>query len=231
MNHMPQDPPAGNATSPSDDQAHRAAQAAVGPVSRWAIHRRMYDWVLSLAGTKHAAWSLFALSFAESSFFPIPPDVLLGPLCLGKRERSLWFATVTTAASVLGAVLGYTIGYYAWEVVHDWVFNYVPGFSQEKFDLVQRWYDAWGVWVLFVAAFTPIPFKVFTIAGGVFGQPLLPFIAVSAVGRGARFFLVAGLFWWIGPKAIPFIDKYFNLLCVVFVVLLIGGVMVLKLLH
>ncbi len=228
---MPQDTLPDNAMPQGDDDVHRAAQAAVGPVSRWAIHRRMYDWVLSLADTKHATWSLFLLSFAESSFFPIPPDVLLGPLCLGKRERSLWFATVTTIASVLGAVLGYAIGYYAWEVVHGWVFSYVPGFSQEKFDLVQRWYDAWGVWVLFVAAFTPIPFKVFTIAGGVFGQPLLPFIAVSAVGRGARFFLVAGLFWWVGPKAIPFIDKYFNLLCVVFVVLLIGGVMVLKLLH
>jgi membrane protein YqaA with SNARE-associated domain len=217
--------------SPGDDVVHRAAEAAVGPVSRWAIHRRLYDWVLSLANTKHATWSLFALSFAESSFFPIPPDVLLGPLCLGKRERSLWFAVVTTVASVLGAILGYAIGHYAWEAVQGWMFGYVPGFSQDKFDTVQAWYDAWGVWILFVAAFTPIPFKVFTIAGGVFAQPLLPFIAVSAVGRGARFFLVAGIFWWVGPKAIPFIDKYFNLLCVVFVVLLIGGVMILKLMH
>jgi membrane protein YqaA with SNARE-associated domain len=228
---MPHHSPLDNATTPADDAVHQAAEAAVGPVSRWAIHRRMYDWVLSLAETKHATWSLFVLSFTESSFFPIPPDVLLGPLCLGKRERSLWFATVTTVASVLGAVLGYAIGHYAWEAVQQWMFDYVPGFSQDKFDTVQSWYDAWGVWVLFVAAFTPIPFKVFTIAGGVFAQPLLPFIGVSLVGRGARFFLVAGLFWWVGPKATPFIDKYFNLLCVVFVALLIGGVMILKLMH
>ncbi len=213
------------------DPIHQAAEAAVGPVSRWAIHRRLYDWVLSLAETKHATWSLFALSFSESSFFPIPPDVLLGPLCLGKRERSLWFALVTTVASVLGAVLGYAIGYGAWEAAQGWIFDYVPGFSQEKFDTVQHWYDAWGVWVLFVAAFTPIPFKVFTIAGGVFAQPLLPFVLISTVGRGARFFLVAGLFWWIGPKAVPFIDKYFNLLCVLFVALLLGGFMLLKLIH
>ena len=230
---MPPEQPSSNLrSSPAlSDVSRQAAEAAVGPVSRWAIHRRTYDWVLSLADTKHATWSLFALSFAESSFFPIPPDVLLGPLCLGKRERSLWFATVTTLASVLGALLGYAIGHYAWEVIREWTFSYVPGFSQEKFDLVRDWYDAWGVWVLFVAAFTPIPFKVFTIAGGVFGQPLLPFLAVSAIGRGARFFLVAGVFWWVGPKAVPFIDKYFNLLCIVFVALLIGVIVLLKLLH
>lgn len=143
----------------------------------------------------------------------------------------MWFATVTTLASVAGAVLGYAIGYGAWEAVQEIMYRYVPGFTPEKFALVERWYEQWGVWILFAAAFTPIPFKVFTIAGGVFAQPLLPFVLVSLVGRGLRFYLVAGIFWWIGPKATPFIDRYFNRLCVLFMVLLVGGFMVLKLLH
>lgn len=207
------------------------AGAAVGPVSRWAIHRRLYDWVLAFAHHRHSTTALFLLSLAESSFFPIPPDVLLGPLCLGHRRKSWWFATVTTFASVLGAVVGYTIGWGAWEVTRGFIFQYVPGFSPEKFGTVERWYDQWGAWVLFAAAFTPIPYKVFTIAGGVFAQPLLPFVLISIVGRGLRFFLVAGLFWWVGPKAVPFIDRYFNLLCIVFVALLVGGFALIKLLH
>lgn len=217
--------------TPTQSIDHAAAEASVGPVSKWAIHRRMYDWVLSFAHHKHSTTALFVLSFTESSFFPIPPDVLLGPLCLGKRDKAWWFAAVTTIASVLGAVLGYVIGWLLWEAVDTFMYDYVPGFSEDKFAQVSQWYDQWGVWVLFIAAFTPIPFKVFTIAGGVFMQPLLPFVLVSTVGRGLRFFMVAGLFWWIGPKAMPFIDKYFNLLCIAFAVLLIGGFMVLKVLH
>ena len=207
------------------------SQHSAGPVSKWAIHRRMYNWVLSFATHKHSTTALFVMSFAESSFFPIPPDVLLGPLCLGKREKAWWFATITTIASVLGAVVGYCIGWGLWESVGPWLYTWVPGFTEEKFALVHVWYDRWGVWVLFAAAFTPIPFKVFTIAGGVFGQPLLPFLLVSLVGRGMRFYLVAGLFWWIGPKAEPFIEKYFNWLCLLFVILLAGGFAIMKLMH
>ncbi|MBI1337799.1 MAG: DedA family protein [Phycisphaera sp.] len=208
-----------------------AAEAPVGPVSRWAIHRRLYDWVLSFAHHKHSTTALALLAFAESSFFPIPPDVLLGPLCLGKRKRAMWFAMVTTVASVAGALVGYAIGHYGWEALREVMFTYVPGFSAEKFETVKGLYDRWGVWVLFAAAFTPIPFKVFTIAGGVFDQPLGLFVVVSIVGRGLRFFMVAGLFYWVGPKALPFIDKYFNWLCVAFVVLLIAGFAVVRLLH
>jgi membrane protein YqaA with SNARE-associated domain len=208
-----------------------AAEATAGPVARWAIHRRLYDWVLSFAHHKHSSSALFAISFAESSFFPIPPDVLLGPLCLGHRDKALWFATVTTVASVLGAILGYAIGWGLWGALDQVFYDYVPGFTPEKFAVVAQWYDAWGVWVLFAAAFTPIPFKVFTIAGGVFHQPLLLLIGVSIIGRGLRFYLVAGAFWWIGPKAMPFIDKYFNLLCLLFVALLIGGFAALRLMH
>jgi len=212
-----------------DDVA--VAEAAVGPVPRWAIHRRLYDWVLLFAHHKHSSSALFAISFAESSFFPIPPDVLLAPLCMGHRDKALRFATVATVASVLGAILGYAIGWGLWGALDHVFYEYVPGFTPEKFAVVAQWYDAWGVWVLFAAAFTPIPFKVFTIAGGVFHQPLLLLIGVSIIGRGLRFYLVAGAFWWIGPKAMPFIDKYFNLLCLLFVVLLIGGFAALRLMH
>ena len=209
----------------------QTTKAAAEPVARWAVHRRLYDWVLSFSQRPHATTALCVISFAESSFFPIPPDVLLGPLCLGNRRRSMWFATVTTVASVLGAYLGYLIGWGLWETLNPYLFRYIPGFTPENYAKVDRWYDSWGVFVLFGAAFTPLPFKVFTIVGGVMGQPLLLFGLISIVGRGLRFFLVASLFWWIGPKAIRFIDKYFNLLCVVFIILLAGGFLVIKWLH
>lgn len=217
-------------TSPQITEADRLAAETV-PVPKWAIHRRMYDWVLSWAHRPHATWALAVMSFAESSFFPIPPDVLLAPMCMESKRRAWWFAFVTTVASVAGAVLGYYIGYGLWETTAQIWYDYIPGFNEDKFNKVQGLYDEWGVLVLFVAAFTPIPFKVFTIAGGVFHQPLIPFLLVSLVGRGLRFFLVAALFYWIGPKAKPFIDKWFNLLCVLFVVLLVGGFAAFKLMH
>jgi membrane protein YqaA with SNARE-associated domain len=213
---------------PVTEMDRDAAEAPVGPVARWAIHRRLYDWVLSFAHRKHSATALFLLSFSESSFFPVPPDVLLAPLCIGKRDRAWRFASVTTGASVLGGVAGYAIGWGAWEWLHGFVYRYIPGFTPEQFEHVKALYDERGVIVLFVAAFTPVPYKVFTIAGGVFGQPLLPFVLVSLIGRGMRFFLVAGLFYWIGPRATPWIDRYFNLLCIAFVVLLVGGFAIAK---
>lgn len=200
-------------------------------VPAWHLHRRMYDWVVGFANKTYGPWALGIISFTESSFFPIPPDVLLAPMCLGRPRRALWFAALTTATSVLGAMLGYAIGAFAWGATQGFLYDYIPGFTPEKFQTVQRLYDDWGVLVLFAAAFTPIPFKIFTIAGGVFAQPFLPFVLVSIVGRGARFFLVAGLLWWIGPKATPFIDKYFNWLALAFVALAVAGFAALKLLH
>lgn len=204
---------------------------AAKPVPCWAVHRRLYDWVLSFSHSRHASSALFVLSFAESSFFPIPPDILLAPLCLGQRKKAIWFASITTLGSVLGAMLGYLIGWGAWDALQDFLFSYVPGFSRAHFETVEAWYRQWGIWVLFAAAFTPIPFKVFTIAGGVFAQSLVPFLLVSLVGRALRFFLVAGIFWAVGPKAMPCIDRYFNLLCIVFTILLIGGFLMVRMLH
>jgi membrane protein YqaA with SNARE-associated domain len=201
----------------------------VKAVPKWAIHRRMYEWVLSFANHKHSTTALGAISFAESSFFPIPPDVLLAPLCMGNRSKAWWFATVCTVASVVGGLAGYAIGYGAWEATSQIWFDYVPGFTEDKFAKVEGLYNEYGFWVIFIAAFTPIPYKVFTIAGGVFHQALLPFVLASLVGRGLRFFAVAAIFRWVGPKAQPFIDRYFNLLCIAFTLLLIGGFALLKL--
>ena len=203
-----------------------AAEAAVGPISRWAIHRRLYDWVLSFAHHKHSTTALFLFSFAESSFFPIPPDVLLGPLCLGNRKRSMLFATVCSVASVLGAFLGYVIG-----IGFLWLVMLIPGVTEEGVkDLAAKFNEGSALYV-FIAALTPIPFKLLTIAAGAAHMNLLLFAAACVVGRSTRFFAVAFVFWLIGPRALPLIDKYFNLLCFVFVILLVGGFVVIKLMH
>ncbi len=208
----------------------KSAEAVAGPVSRWAIHRRMYDWVLSFAHKKHSTAALFTLSFAESSFFPIPPDVLLMPMCLARRDKALWYATVCTVASVLGGVAGYCIGWGLWEAMSGFFYHYVPGFKPETFQKVEGLYQKYDFWVVFSAALTPIPYKVFTIAGGVFHIALLPFIIASIIGRGIRFFAEAGMMWYFGPKVLPLIDKYFNVLTLAFTVLLVGGFALIKLL-
>ncbi|MFV1964431.1 MAG: YqaA family protein [Pirellulaceae bacterium] len=200
-----------------------AAEAAPSPVPRWAIHRRMYDWVLSFAHHKHSSTALFLFSFMESSFFPIPPDVLLGPLCLGHRQRSLWFATICTMGSVLGAFLGYAIGFGAL-----WLAYMIPGVTEEKVAWLSNEFAARGQWYVLIAALTPIPFKLLTITAGAASMNMAVFTLACVVGRSARFFGVAVLFWLVGPKALPLIDKYFNLLCIVFVVLLVGGFAMLK---
>jgi membrane protein YqaA with SNARE-associated domain len=203
-----------------------AAQAPVGPISRWAIHRRTYDWVLSFAHRPYATWALAVLSFMESSFFPIPPDVLLAPMCLGHRKRSLWFATACTVASVGGALLGYYIGF----ALIDWALM-IPGITQERIDWLAGEFETRGQLYVFIAALTPIPFKLLTITSGFASMNLGVFLVACVVGRAARFYAVALVIYLIGPKAVPIIDKYFNLLCVAFVVLLAGGFAVLKLLH
>jgi len=190
--------------------------------------RSLYDWVLSWAHTPYGGIALFLIAFAESSFFPIPPDVLLIALCLGHRAQWVKFAVICTAGSVAGAVAGYFIGWGLWHAVDQFFFNYVPGFTPEAFERVQTLFKDYDVWIVFVAAFTPIPYKVITVTAGVFGINLLAFVLVSIVGRAARFFLVAFLLYWFGEPIGQFIDKRFNLLTIVFTVLLIGGFYVLK---
>ncbi|MBM3289699.1 MAG: DedA family protein [Candidatus Hydrogenedentes bacterium] len=190
--------------------------------------KRLYDWVLSWANTPYGGTALVLLSFAESSFFPIPPDVLLIALCLGNRERWFRFASLCTAASVVGGLAGYGIGWGLWHAVDQLFFTYVPGFTEEQFAKVQGLYERWNFWVVFVAAFTPIPYKVITVSAGVFGINMAMFMIASVVGRAARFFLVAYLLHRYGEPIHAFIEKRFNLLTIVFVILLIGGFAVLR---
>jgi len=222
----PQDDNKAITPPPATEQEVQAAEASVGPVSRWAIHRHLYDWVLSFAHKKQAGTALFLLSFAESSFFPIPPDVLLGPLCLGHRKQSMKFATITTVASVLGAFLGYAIGLFA----IGWALK-IPGITEEKIHWLAGEFGVRGQWYVFIAALTPIPFKLLTITAGFAKMNLFVFAGACLIGRACRFYGVAFVFWLIGPKAVPLIDKYFNWLCVLFVVLLIGGFAAIKLFH
>lgn len=188
----------------------------------------LYDWVLSWADTPYGPLALFLIAFAESSFFPIPADVLLIALCLGSQKLSLRFAAICTAGSVLGGLAGYAIGWGLWGVVDDLFFTYVPSFNEETFLRVQEIYREWDFWFVFAAAFTPIPYKVITVTAGVFGLNLLMFTIATIIGRSARFFLVGGLLYFFGQPIGRFIDKRFNILTVVFTILLIGGFYVLK---
>lgn len=197
-------------------------------VPSWHLHRRMYDWVLSLAHHKHSTTALFLLSFSESSFFPIPPDVLQIALTLERRARAWWYAGVNTVGSVLGGVLGYLIGVWGWAAVGPFFFRHVPGFTPEHFETVKGLYAGHAFLAILTAAFTPIPYKVFTITAGVFGVPLWALVVGSVLGRGGRFYLVAAIFYLFGPPAKRFVERYFNLLTLVFIALLIGGVLVLK---
>ena len=204
-------------------------------MSRWSLHRRLYNWVLSWSETPYGGWALFLLSFAESSFFPVPPDVLLAPLTLGSRRRWCLFASVCSLASVLGGILGYVIGHWLWwsadgsfSGLAEFVFAHIAGFGREEFATARNWYESYSFWVVFAAGFTPFPYKVTTITAGAFDINFVMFLLASAVGRSARFFLVAGLFGRFGETIKPFIDRYFNLLCFIFMILLLGGFLLIK---
>ncbi len=192
------------------------------------ILKRMYLWVLHWADTPYGTPALFCLSFAESSFFPIPPDVLQIALSVSKPKRSFYYAAVSVAGSVLGAVLGWYIGYALWDAAGDFFYKYVPGVTQKNFDLVEAKYNAYGFWAIAVAAFTPIPYKVFTIAAGVFSVGLPTLLLASVLGRSARFFSVAACMFLFGPKVKGLIDKYFGLATILFTVLLVGGFVLIR---
>lgn len=197
--------------------------------SRSHLIRRLYDWVLSWADTPWGPLALFLLAFAEASFFPIPPDVLLLALALGASRKAFRFAAIATAGSVLGGALGYYIGYELWysgaaySGLANFFFEYVPGFNVEKFEVVRTLYNEHGFWVVFTAGFTPIPYKIFTILAGLSHINFLTFMIASAVSRAGRFFLVSALIYFLGERVRKFIDRWFNLLSIAFMVLLIGG--------
>ena len=188
--------------------------------------RRLYDWVLSWAHSPFGVSMLALISFAESSFFPIPPDPLQIALSMERPRRSFRYALVSAVASVLGAVLGWVIGYALW----GWLGPYfVPNIiSQENMDTVHAFFETWGFWALFAAAFTPLPFKAFTITGGMMAMPMPVFLFACFIGRSLRFFAVATLLFFFGPSVKGFIDKYFGILSVIFLVMLVGGFYLIK---
>jgi membrane protein YqaA with SNARE-associated domain len=196
--------------------------------------RRLYDWVLHWAQTPYGLWALVLLSFAESSFFPIPPDVLLIALAAGLPKRAWRFAAACTVASVAGGMFGYAIGHFLWysgsefSTVARLFFDYVPGFTEPRFASVGKLFEEWNFWVVFTAGFTPIPYKLITISAGVFQIDFLIFIVASAVGRAGRFFLVGGLIYFFGEPIKRWIDKWFNTLVWAFTALLLGGFLAIK---
>ena len=169
------------------------------------IFAPLYDRVLSWAGHPHAERYLGALSFAESSFFPIPPDVMLAPMCLADIPRAWRFAAVTTVTSLLGGIAGYAIGYYALQIIEPWLHSmgYWTAYLEGR-----AWFDQWGVWAVFVAGFSPIPYKIFTISAGAAALNFPGFVVASLIGRGARFFLVAGLIVAGGQRMADALPKY-----------------------
>lgn len=171
-----------------------------------------------------APWYLGGLSFAESSFFPIPPDVMLAPMSLANPSRAWLFALITTVASVAGGVLGYFIGMFAFEMIEPWL---ATTKYWDSYVLAQTWFEQYGFWAVFIAGFSPIPYKVFTIAAGVASMALLPFIAASLIGRGARFFLVAGLMKLGGPRMEAVLQRYVEWLGWAAVVIVIAAVVLL----
>ena len=170
----------------------------------------LYERAMHWSRHAHAPRYLAGLTFAESSFFPIPPDVMLAPMVLARRERAWYLATLTTGASVLGGLFGYLIGMYLYTQVGERVVEFYHG--EEAFIEIHSWFEAYGIWVILVAGFTPIPYKLFTITAGILSMTLVPFLLFSLVGRGARFFLVAALIFWGGEPLERVIRKYIDLI-------------------
>ena len=191
--------------------------------------RKLYNWVLHWAETPYSLLALFILSFSEASFFPVPPDVLLIVLILGRREQALKFAFICSIASITGGLAGYSIGHFIWwdgtnyNSFANFFFNNVPGFTEGIFQQIKNQYNHYGFMIILTAGFTPIPYKIFTISAGAFDISLPLFLIASAISRSARFFLVSILIWKYGEKINYFIDRYFNLLSIIFVIILVGS--------
>ena len=188
--------------------------------------RRLYDWVLHWAATPYGLWALFLLAFAESSFFPIPPDVLLIALCVARPRKSFKYALVCAVGSILGGCLGYLIGWQFMASVGEGIVAFYG--LTDKVAYIENLYQTYDAWAVAIAGFTPIPYKVFTIAAGMFKINFPVFILASAASRSARFFIVGGLIFLFGPGIQRFIDRYFDILAVSFTVLLVGGFILIK---
>jgi membrane protein YqaA with SNARE-associated domain len=188
--------------------------------------RKVYDLTLRISAHKHATWGLAGVSFVESSVFPIPPDVILIPMCIANRKKAFYYAAVCTVASVLGGLLGYAIGYALYESVGQKIIEFYG--AGDKFGDMKARYDEYGGWIIFAKGLTPFPYKVLTILSGVMQMNLAVFIVSSVACRSLRFFLVAGLLWKFGEPVKVFIEKYLTWLALAFLVVLIGGFALIK---
>ncbi len=188
--------------------------------------KKTYNWTLEKAQHKNAKWYLSLISFAESSFFPIPPDILLIPMALASKARALFYAFMCTLFSVLGGILGYAIGYFFYNSVGIYIVDFYH--LENSFNIFENYYKEFGVLIVLGAGITPFPYKFITIASGVFGLNIFLFIIVSIIGRGLRFYLIAILLYFFGEKIKLIIDKYFNILTIVFFILLVGSVFIIR---
>lgn len=203
-------------------------QLQISQIKRAGLHRRLYDWTLHWAHTPYGSIALFTLAFCESSFFPIPPDVLLMALAFSIARKSFKYAAICSAGSILGGGFGYFIGFGLFDFVGIPILATLG--LMEKFDYVKEQYNSNAFSAVAIAGFTPIPYKVFTIAAGACKINLWTFFIASAISRSGRFFIVAALICIFGPKIKHFIEKYFNIISIAFVVLIVAGFFVIKLL-
>ena len=190
------------------------------------MFKRLYNWVLSWANSPYGGWALFVLALSESSFFPIPPDVLLIALAVGQPRKALKFSLICSTGSIIGGSLGYLIGWQFMAAVGDRIVA-LYGLT-DKVAYIASLYHQYDAWAVGIAGFTPIPYKVFTITAGAFRIDFAIFLLASAVSRSARFFLLGWLIYKFGPQIRGFIDRYFNLLVVVFTILLVASFILLK---
>jgi membrane protein YqaA with SNARE-associated domain len=188
--------------------------------------RRLYDICMTWISGRYGEWALFAIAFVESSFFPIPPDVFLIAMCVAIPAKSFRYAAICAVGSVLGGAFGYGLGYWFMDSIGMSIVGFYG--MTEKYQLAQQYFLEYDVWIVGTAGFTPIPYKLFTITAGFVQSNFLSFILVSLISRSARFFLVAGLIWKFGPQIKKFIDRYFNILSILFILLLLGGFLLLK---
>lgn len=194
------------------------------------LFRSLYQWVIHWSDTPHARTALLLIAFAESSFFPVPPDVLLIAMGVGAPHRALGFAGICLVGSVAGGMAGYAIGLGLWGIVSGWFYAYIPGFTPEVFAKVSILYNDNAFWAVFAAGFSPIPYKVFTLAAGVAQIHFPTFVVASILSRGLRFYLISGALRIYGPAIRQLLEKYFDLFSILFLVLLIGGFVLIKLL-
>ena len=188
--------------------------------------RQIYNWTLNKASHKKATWFLSFIALIESSVFPIPPDIILIPMILVNKLKAWWYAFICTISSVLGGLVGYFIGAYFYSTIGILIINYYG--LENQFDTFQLWYNKYGFWFVLAGGFTPFPFKFITIASGVFHLNIILFIIASLISRGLRFFLLALLLRLFGEWIKKIIDKYFNILAILFFILFFGGFLILK---